>query len=164
VQDQPSIEVRKDIGVKATTVDYKVAIAKFRSANPGTEFDQHPQYGPNPTMAVCYWCSKPTGETVLLGNSYMGKAPSQMVTDYSFCPQCQVDSGGGIWCVEIVPSSESNLPEIAPGMAPTGRKVPVSRASVQQFPLAPQYLKKVLIEGYMVCPVVIFQAVSQGAG
>lgn len=72
----------------------------------------HRKYGVNPTVAVCWWCGKDTGEVVLLGASYQGEAPHRMVVHREPCPACVENMKKGITLIEAVNQEE---PE------PTGR-------------------------------------------
>lgn len=73
----------------------------------------HPKYGLNPTLAVCWWCGKDTGEVVLLGAAYKGEAPHRMVVHREPCPTCTENMKLGITLIEAADSN--GKPE------PTGR-------------------------------------------
>ena len=60
----------------------------------------HPKYGVNPTLAVCQWCGKDTGDVVLLGAAYKGEAPYRMVVSKMPCPTCQAGMDKGITLIE----------------------------------------------------------------
>lgn len=72
----------------------------------------HPEHGLNPTLKVCFFCGKETGELVLLGASYSEEAPRQMVTDFTPCEKCEETFSHGFLLVEAE--------ETAKGPKPTG--------------------------------------------
>ena len=39
----------------------------------------HKQFGLNPTLSTCFYCGQETGEIALLGASYDGEAPMNLV-------------------------------------------------------------------------------------
>jgi len=61
----------------------------------------HPKYGVNPTLAVCGWCGKDTGDVVLLGAAYKGKAPMRMKVHDVPCAACEAQMAKGITFVEF---------------------------------------------------------------
>jgi len=62
----------------------------------------HPKYGVNPTMPVCFFCRKDTGEVALLGAGYKGEAPRRMVISREPCDWCRENMRKGIVLVEAV--------------------------------------------------------------
>jgi len=74
----------------------------------------HKEHGLNPTLSTCIICGKGTGEIVLLGAAYKGKAPMYMITSIEPCRKCreQYLSDG----VLLVEAREENR-------IPTGRVV-----------------------------------------
>jgi hypothetical protein len=90
----------------------------------------HPEYGLNPTMPVCFWCGKNTGEIVLLGRRYKGKAPRRMwLGDYTPCGECASRLKPGPDRVVIMECSRTPTLDNQPSMHedqqayPTGRYV-----------------------------------------
>lgn len=60
------------------------------------------EFGVNPTMPVCYWCGKDTGEIALLGRNYKehgreAQAPSRMILNDEPCPECREKLDSGAW-------------------------------------------------------------------
>lgn len=62
----------------------------------------HPEHGVNPTMPVCAWCGEPTGEIVLLGAAYKGRAPMHMQLNDEPCAKCREGMAQGITFIEHV--------------------------------------------------------------
>ena len=60
----------------------------------------HPKHGVNPTMPLCFFCSKPTGEIALLGAAYKEEAPRHMVLNYEPCEVCKAQMAKGITFIE----------------------------------------------------------------
>ncbi len=81
----------------------------------------HPKYGLNPTMVVCFWCGKETGEIALLGANYKAQAPMRMTVSYEPCEACQKKWSQGFTVLEMseTPNIEGQ-PPIRPGIYPTG--------------------------------------------
>lgn len=83
----------------------------------------HPKYGLNPTMSICNWCQKPTGEIALLGRAYKGEAPRQMVVDDTPCKACQAEMAKGITFIEFHSKTDERR---------TGRWAVVNEESVRE--------------------------------
>lgn len=75
----------------------------------------HREFGVNPTMPVCFWCGKDTGEIALLGAAYKGEAPRSMVMNYEPCVECKATMSLGICVAEATSDNK-----------PTGRWVVVT--------------------------------------
>lgn len=65
------------------------------------------KYGLNPTMCICLYCEKETGEIALLGDNYKGEAPKHMVTSLEPCKDCKAKFEGTHVFVAI---SEKGIP------------------------------------------------------
>lgn len=61
----------------------------------------HPEHGLNPTLPVCSWCGKETGEIALLGAAYKGEAPRHMIVSDEPCKACQDGMKLGITFIEM---------------------------------------------------------------
>ena len=81
----------------------------------------HPEHGANPTLAVCMWCEKPTGDVVLLGNAYKGQAPQYSIVGSTPCPECAGRMAKGITLSEVA----------GPTNARTGRWVVTSEETLR---------------------------------
>lgn len=93
-----------------------------------------PKYGANPTMPICFFCGKPTGEIALLGHiqekDFKGKAipnsdiqaPREMILNYEPCDTCKNHMEQGITIIEVVETKNApkNAIEICNGAVPTG--------------------------------------------
>lgn len=100
----------------------------------------HPEHGVNPTVAVCFFCWEDTGEVVLLGRSYKGKAPMRMVMDYNPCDSCKEKFEQGILFIEVTPTPNTpNQPPMYkgyPGQSlpyPTGQHWVLTVESVRRI-------------------------------
>lgn len=60
----------------------------------------HPVYGLNPTMPVCLFCGRETGEIALLGAAYDGEAPKHMALTDEPCNTCKSEWAVGIAIIE----------------------------------------------------------------
>ena len=60
----------------------------------------HPTHGLNPTLTVCWWCGKETGEIALLGAAYKGEAPHHMVVNHNPCHECEALQSRGVVMIE----------------------------------------------------------------
>ena len=49
----------------------------------------NPEYGLNPTIAVCIICKKEKDMIALLGNACKEQAPMHSVIDFEPCPECR---------------------------------------------------------------------------
>jgi hypothetical protein len=67
----------------------------------GNSIRLHPEYGVNPTIAVCFWCEQDKNEIVMFGAAYRGQAPHRMVINYDPCPTCKETFEKGIACIEV---------------------------------------------------------------
>ena len=47
------------------------------------------KHGLNPTLPVCFYCGQETGEVALLGASYHGEAPKNLILNKVPCGKCQ---------------------------------------------------------------------------
>lgn len=61
------------------------------------------KHGVNPTLSVCFYCEKETGEIALLGASYKGEAPKHMVTSFEPCTECKAKYTDHHMFIEINP-------------------------------------------------------------
>lgn len=141
------------------TIDYRVLFERHKRSR-NLDVELHPQFKTNPTEVICFWCNTKTGETALLGNNYPDRAPHAMVVNYDFCLSCQERAKGGIWCIEVVPSRHSNIPEIEDGITPTGRKFPMSRASIDALPLDHAAKQATFLKGMFYVPKEVFDRIA----
>ena len=65
-----------------------------------SEIKLHPEHGLNPTMPVCIFCGRDTGEIALLGNAYAGEAPMHMAITDEPCDKCKSEWAVGIAIME----------------------------------------------------------------
>ena len=99
-----------------------------------------PKYGANPTMPICFWCGKDTGDIALLGRikkKGIGgsdvEAPRHMVLNYEPCENCKSMFNQGVLIAEVYTSdkwksskygkADPDRPEITKGAVPTGAHV-----------------------------------------
>lgn len=78
------------------------------------------KHGLNPTIRTCFWCGESTNEILLLGASYKGEAPMNMIAGYEPCDKCKELFAQGIQLVEV---SDSPVIENQPALNyqyPTG--------------------------------------------
>lgn len=95
----------------------------------------HPEYGVNPTLAVCGWCGKDTGDVVLLGAAYKGEAPMRMQVNDVPCEVCREKMVQGITFVEFVREGSSER---------TGRWAVLTEESVRRILNPGEFLNSVL--------------------
>ena len=82
------------------------------------------KHGLNPTLGVCFWCGKHTGEIALLGKlPNDAKAPKEMVLNYDPCDECIKQFNSGVLVIEVTQNGEKNQPPIKDTFYPTGRYV-----------------------------------------
>ena len=66
------------------------------------------KHGLNPTMPVCFWCGKPTGEIALLGALKDDvEAPRNAVLNYEPCDACKSERAKGITLIEVTEGGPS---------------------------------------------------------
>lgn len=85
----------------------------------------HPKHGVNPTIPVCYWCGKEKNEVALLGATYKGEAPRNLVLDMEPCEDCAAKWAQGIVLFEAAPGSDG--PEF------TGRWAVIKKEAVPRL-------------------------------
>ena len=81
------------------------------------------KHGVNPTMGICAFCGKETGEIALLGKLKGDKeAPRHTVLSYEPCDECKKQWAQGVAIIEVsrYPVTDGQ-PQIAEGAYPTGR-------------------------------------------
>lgn len=61
----------------------------------------HREHGLNPTIPTCFWCGKEKNELVLLGATYRGEAPKNMVLDHEPCDECKDNMSQGYMVFEV---------------------------------------------------------------
>ena len=61
-----------------------------------TSISLHPKFGVNPSLAICNWCGKETGEIAMLGANHGKEAPRHIVLDDEPCSKCQEAMSQGI--------------------------------------------------------------------
>lgn len=90
------------------------------------------KHGVNPTLGICAFCGKETGEIALLGRLAGDKeAPKHTILSYEPCKECKEQWAQGVAIIEV-----SNFPivdgqpPIAEGAYPTGRVVVVKEEAL----------------------------------
>lgn len=92
----------------------------------------HKKYGVNPSLGVCFWCRRETGEVLLLGANGGKKAEMYTVVSYDPCPACEKIWERGIALIKVLPRpiTENQAP-IQDGFYPSGDLVVVKRSVVK---------------------------------
>jgi len=66
------------------------------------------RYGVNPTLPVCFFCMRETGEVALLGRlPNDAEAPRQAVLDHQPCDECKKWMQRGIILISVADNTES---------------------------------------------------------
>lgn len=91
-----------------------------------------PQHGVNPSMTVCFFCGKETGIAMLGKLKGDAKAPRRIVANYIPCDECKEKHKRGRVIIEAT-TVANGLPEIQPGVWPTGRWCMVGKENGQQL-------------------------------
>lgn len=73
-----------------------------------------PKHGVNPTLGVCFFCGKETGEIALLGKLPNDKeAPKYCVMSYEPCQKCKEHLKQGVMIISVTPYENTpNQPPI----------------------------------------------------
>lgn len=80
-----------------------------------------PKYGVNPSIDICFWCGKDSGNISLLGHIKGGKeAPRYSINTYEPCDSCKKLGEGKIMLLHVVNEQKGNEPSIIEGAYPTG--------------------------------------------
>lgn len=108
----------------------------------------HPEFGLNPCIPTCFWCSKPKSEVALLGAKYRGQAPLTMVLDYGPCDECKKGMALGIACIEVDSQKTLNRPPLAKEgalstIAPTGRWCVIAEDQAAKLPFPEPALESI---------------------
>lgn len=83
------------------------------------------KYGVNPTLGVCFWCGRHTGEIALLGKLPKdAEAPKETVLSYEPCEECAKTFNEGVLVIEV--DANTNTPPITDNYSPTGRYVVIN--------------------------------------
>jgi len=101
----------------------------------------HPKHGLNPTMPVCFWCDKETGEIAFLGAAYKGRAPSRLILNYDPCDSCRAAMAQGITIIEArkrQPGETAHTLDKARTVVPTGRWVVVAEEAFRRIAVGPE--------------------------
>jgi len=94
----------------------------------------HKEHGLNPTMPVCFWCGKDTGEIALLGAAFKGEAPMRMVMDYTPCDSCKTDFAKGVVLVQVTEHpNTAQQPPIQGNLYPTGKLCVVTDECIERM-------------------------------
>lgn len=96
-----------------------------------------PKHGVNPTLGICAFCGKETGELALLGRIGDGRkgedfeAPKYSILSYEPCDECKAQWAQGVAIIEVsrYPLSDGQ-PPISNGAYPTGRVVVVKEEAL----------------------------------
>lgn len=81
------------------------------------------KHGVNPTLGICAFCGKETGEIALLGKLPGDKeAPKHSILSYEPCDECKAQWAQGVAIIEVsrYPVTDGQ-PPITEGAYPTGR-------------------------------------------
>lgn len=94
------------------------------------------KHGLNPSLKVCFWCGKETGEILLMGRMKGDiEAPRRTFTDYNPCPECQKlwELGGVV--IETTEAREDGPPPMTKDgrYAPTGRSLVIKREAFEEM-------------------------------
>lgn len=76
-------------------------------------YQDHPLYGSNSTIPVCFWCGKARNELVKLGDRYADKAGMMMCVDFKPCPECSTQRAGKTTFIEVQFERRGALPSVA---------------------------------------------------
>lgn len=113
----------------------------------------HPQHGLNPTMPVCIFCGRETGEIALLGAAYDGEAPMHMAMNDQPCDKCKSEWAAGIAIMEF------------DGQHNTGRVLVVTEDAIRRWLEGSGKLEQVLkVRGVRVSPEVFEQIMPAKEG
>lgn len=94
----------------------------------------HPEYGANPTMGVCYFCEKETGEIALLGYNKNKKAPMRSILSYVPCDTCKEAFKAGTLLIEVQTRPvHEGMPEIQKGLYPTARFMLIKNEAAERI-------------------------------
>ena len=91
----------------------------------------HKEYGLNPTIRTCFYCGKETGEIMLLGANYKGKAPMHMCTSIEPCKECKEKYKDYVLLVEATETQESAWGSKSVQPQPTGRWLAIKKEFVK---------------------------------
>lgn len=98
----------------------------------------HPEHGVNPTVVVCFWCGKETGELALCGYNGGKEAARESVIGYEPCQTCQAGMNQGFTIIEAKDTpKDKGQPQMFEGVYPTGRFVVITKEAAQRA--FPQY-------------------------
>lgn len=90
----------------------------------------HPKHGLNPTMPVCFYCGKDTGEIALLGAGYRGEAPHKMIINKEPCEWCKGNMRRGIVLIEATGRTSDDC-------QPTGQYVVLTEDAARRMFIEP---------------------------
>lgn len=104
------------------------------------------KYGLNPTMGICFFCGKETGEIALMGRMTNGKrgrackeieAPKYSVLSYEPCDKCKEIMDKGITLIEVQQTTMDCRPAITKhngvDMYPTGKYLTLGRIAAERI-------------------------------
>lgn len=84
------------------------------------------KHGVNPSMQVCFFCSKSKGVALLGKLKGDAEAPHKVLTDYEPCDDCKKKFGQGILLVGVA----DNAPDGRPPITEATQEVPVPGSSM----------------------------------
>lgn len=88
------------------------------------------QHGLNPTLGICFYCGKETGEIGLLGKLAGDReAPRHAVLSYNPCKKCEKKFKKGVLIIAVTPSDNKNT-WITKGYKPTGQYAVVKAEAI----------------------------------
>lgn len=70
----------------------------------------HKEHGVNPTIPICFICSKAKNEIALLGAKYHGKAPMHMYVGKEPCDKCKGYMEQGVILISVKDGTDKDNP------------------------------------------------------
>lgn len=120
------------------------------------EFQEHEEYGLNPTVMVCLYCGQDTGCIALMGNSMTGRAPARAVLSLKRCKKCEKEYRNAVMFVEMV--------EDGGQLRPTGRWAALSKEWPGLKDVDDPRIKEMIRTEYVLVDPEVFQMLFEGKG
>lgn len=99
-----------------------------------------PKHGVNPTMPICFFCGKPTGEIALLGkiDRADSEAPHNMILNYEPCDECKKKFAMGVALIGTTNKCTDKRPPIQTSedgteLYPTGAWMVVTKEAAKRY-------------------------------
>lgn len=109
------------------------------------------KHGVNPTLGVCFWSGKPTGELALLGRLPGDeKAARNSVLSYDPCDEVAKMWARGVVFIEVThnPKYEGQPPiDIVQDLYPTGRWAVVDTSLIAKVMRDPKMIESIIAKG-----------------